>query len=302
MSNKESSNELFDLKTAFYLGNFNQAVNEAQRFKSSDSHLQTEKDVYMYRAYIAQKKYGVVLDDIKSSSSDELKFVRLYAEYLNNDSKKDAIIKDLDSKLGSLNVKNPLVMLIIANIYSSAENYETALKVLHNVGTTNSLECNALATQIYLKLDRLDLAKKEVKKMIEIDEDAIITQLAIAWVSMSSGEKLQDAFFTYQEQADKNSTTSILLNSQALCQINQGKYEEALSLLQESLDKDSNNPDAMVNMIVLNQNLGKPVDMINRYISQLKDSHKNHPFVKDLMIKENEFTRISHNYQATIPN
>ena len=33
MSNKESSNELFDLKTAFYLGNFNQAVNEAQRFK-----------------------------------------------------------------------------------------------------------------------------------------------------------------------------------------------------------------------------------------------------------------------------
>ena len=48
---------------------------------------------------------------------------------------------------------------------------------------------------------------------------------------------MQDAFFTYQEQADKNSTTSILLNSQALCQINQGKYEEALSLLQESLDK-----------------------------------------------------------------
>ncbi len=30
---KETSNELFDLKTAFYLGNFNQAVNEAQRIK-----------------------------------------------------------------------------------------------------------------------------------------------------------------------------------------------------------------------------------------------------------------------------
>ena len=49
--------------------------------------------------------------------------------------------------------------------------------------------------------------------------------------------------------------------------------------------QDSNNPDAMVNMIVLNQSLGKPIEVSNRLISQLKDSHKNHPFVKDLLQK-----------------
>ena len=42
----------------------------------------------MYRSYIAQKKHGVVLDDIKSNASDELKYIRLTAEYLSSESKR----------------------------------------------------------------------------------------------------------------------------------------------------------------------------------------------------------------------
>jgi coatomer protein complex subunit epsilon len=293
------SDELFDLKTSFYLGNFQQAINEAQKLRTSDPRVQIEKDVYMYRAYIAQKKYVVVLDDIKPNASDELKYVRLMAEYLSNETKRDSIIRDLDAELGSLNVTNPLVLLMIANIYALDENYESALKILHNIGTASLLESSALSIQMYLKLDRHDLAKKELKRLTDTDEDALITQLAAAWVYMATGEKLQDAYFTFQELADKNSPTALLLNSQALCLINQGKYDEAQSLLQESLDKDSNNPNAMVNAIVLNQYLGKPIEISNRYTSQLKDTHKNHPFVKDLLSKESEFNRIAQNYHAS---
>lgn len=47
----------------------------------------------------------------------------------------------------------------------------------------------------------------------------------------------------------------------------------------------------MVNMIVLNQSLGKPIEVSNRLISQLKDSHKTHPFVKDLLHKVNQIER-----------
>lgn len=187
MSNtKDTTDELFDIKTAYYLGNYQQAINEAQKLRVNDPKLQIEKDVFMYRAFIAQKKFRVVLDDIGANAPDELKYVRLIADYLLNESKRDSIIQNLDSKLGSLNVSSPFVLLLIATIYYLAENYETALKVLHNSDSSTLLECGALAIQIYLKLDRHDLAKKELKKLIEIDEDAILTQLANAWVNIAT--------------------------------------------------------------------------------------------------------------------
>lgn len=291
--------DLFEIRTNFYTGNYQQAINEASKLKVPPN-LQTEKDLFMYRSFIAQKKYGVVLDEIRSSATqEELLAVRLLADYLANDSKREAILRELDGKMGG-NVKNSFCLLMHAYIYFLSENYESTLKVLHNA---DSLECCALTIESLLKLDRLDLAQKELKRMAELDEDSVLTQLSTAWVNIAIGtEKLQEAYYIFQELSDKHSPTPLLLNGQAVCHIAQGKYAEAQTALQEALDRDSNDPQTLINLIVLSQITAKPIEVSNRYISQMKDSHSNHPFVKDLTNKSNELDRLVRNYHPSVPS
>ena len=100
---------LFEVRNAFFLGNFQFCITEAQKVKVSRSFtsptwsamndltsciqppsaaVAMERDVLMYRSYIAQRQYGVVLDEVKHSSPAELQAVRMMAEFLQSPAKR----------------------------------------------------------------------------------------------------------------------------------------------------------------------------------------------------------------------
>lgn len=79
---------LFEVRSAFYLGNYQQCINEAQKLKLTNDEAKIQRDTFLYRAYIAQKKFGVPLDEISATAPPALKGVRLFAEYLNSNENK----------------------------------------------------------------------------------------------------------------------------------------------------------------------------------------------------------------------
>ena len=190
MAPSDQVDELFDIKNAFYTGNYQTCVNEAQKLKITDSELTTDRDVFMYRAYLALKKFRVVLEEVGPSSKPLLQPLAMLATFLSNPSRKEAVVADLDSLMsGNVDVTNYVQLLVAATIYLGVGQPESALRVLH---PSDHLECHALKVQALLSIHRPDLAKKELKVMQEKDEDATLTQLAQAWTNMAlGGDKIQ---------------------------------------------------------------------------------------------------------------
>lgn len=290
---------LFEVRNAFFLGNYQHCITEAQKIKPPSAAVAVERDVLMYRAYIAQHKYAVVLDEVKPSSPAEVQAVRLLAEYLQKPSRREAILRDVESKLTSgVDASNDTFLIMAASMYYHEQNFDAALRYLNQ---SDSLEGAATRVQIYVAMHRVDLAKKEVKAMQEKDDDATLTQLALAWFNLAvGGDKYQDAYYIFQEMADKTTPTPLLLNGQAACYLHQGKFEDAEGVLHEALSKDSNNPETLVNLIVVSQHLGKPPEVASRYLSQLKDAHSEHIFVQEYLKKEAQFDQLAAQYSPAV--
>ena len=289
--------ELFVLRNNFWLGNYQKAIAEGSSLGRLSEALKIESKEFVYRSYIALGQFNIVIDEVSDSPStpSSLQAVKLLARYLSQPQDKEIILITLNEWLSGQQTGNPSTLqLIAALIYMHEDNTKEALRCIHLGATMEQL---ALSTQIYLKMNRLELASKTVKMMQQADEDATLTQLALAWIHMASGgAKLQEAAYIFDELAGKFEPTSMLLNGQAVANIHLGKFEEAERLLVEALSKGQNDPNTLVNIICCFQHQGKPMDLVTRYVNQLKSVAPEHAFVKQLTTVGGAFQRVAETY------
>ncbi|KAI9469709.1 MAG: coatomer epsilon subunit-domain-containing protein [Benjaminiella poitrasii] len=289
---------LFGVRNLFAVGNYQAVINEVS---SSNGLFSTEAKLeaktFLYRSYVAQGKYNLVINDIGDNNEAPLKAIKLLAEFLadkqkNNLSNAEEYIAKANAFIEEgANRINSVIQVTMATLLVQADNLDAALRILHS--RKNKLECCALAVQIYLQLNRLDLARDEVQSVKSWAEDALLLQLMEAWVGLRiGGEKYQEAFYIYEECAQSNTSQTIkVLNGQAAVNLALGRYPEAESLLMEAQTKDSNDPDTLINLISCATLTAKSQEVIQRYVSQLREVAPNHPYLQDFDLKSSLFDR-----------
>jgi len=207
-----AEDDLWSVKNAFYLGCHQQAISEALSAGGLAEPSQTLSKYYMYRAYVEQAQYRMVLDEVQHDAPPALQAVKLLASYLDGGrDAKELALAQLKEWLAAPTAASEVQLLHVAAIvYTHEQDYKEALKYVH--GSTE-LETMALIAHIYLSMNRPDLARKQVVIMQERDDDATLTKLAGAWVSLAEGgDKLQEALYEFQELGEKYNMSLMLSN------------------------------------------------------------------------------------------
>jgi len=281
--------ELWPVKNAFYVGVHQQAISEAMNNAPSSDAGRAERDFFMYRAYSEQGQTSMVLNELASGNKPApLQSAYLLALYLSGS--KEAAVAALKERLAAPGAASEAsLQLVAALIYAHEQEYKDALKLIHQ---STDLETIALCAHIYIAMNRLDYARKMVDAMQRQDDDATLTKLANAWVSIAEGGgKYQEAIYEFQEMGENYQLSLPLTNGMALANLHMGKYEEAERLLQDALAKSASDADTLANMVVTMQYLRKPPEIINRYIAQLRAAAPAHPWIAKYSELESAFDR-----------
>ncbi|KAF5610827.1 coatomer epsilon subunit [Fusarium subglutinans] len=284
--------ELINIHNHFHQGQYQEVIDFDTSSFSPDNALPAR--ILVLRARLALGQAEDVLDDVKGDPQPELQALGALAQF--NLGKADSAVETIE-KLASSAADNTTVQVIGGTVLQAAGRSEEALALLTQ--HQGSLDAVSLIVQIHLQQNRTDLALKEVSAARRWAQDSLLVNLAESWVGLRvGGEKYQQAFYVFEELAQAPSTSSVRsLVSQAVCELHLGRTEEAQAALEQALEKDANNADAIANLLVLNVISGNQSD---EFAQKLKSVKPNHQYLADLEEKSALFDKAATKYSPKV--
>lgn len=127
---------LFGLRNLFTVGNYQTVINEVSSSTGLfSSEAKLEAQTYLYRSYVAQGKYNLVVNDIGAENPEaSLRAIQLLASYLADKQKNTETFVAKANELleeGSNRI-NAVVQVVLATIMVHAGHLEDALRMLHS--------------------------------------------------------------------------------------------------------------------------------------------------------------------------
>ena len=160
-----------------------------------------------------------------------------------------------------------------------------------------------MMVQLYLRIDRIKNAEKELSEMTKTDDENVLTLLATGWVKIYNGteEKAKEAYYIFQELIEKFGSTCLLLNGLSCSNLQLQQHDDSISNLKESLERDPKSSDALINLASCYAVQNK-FALSRRLYSQVKSIQPNHPFLVNLQQIESKFDQFASNYAPETKN
>jgi coatomer protein complex subunit epsilon len=290
----EGVDELFTLRNHYHVGNFQRAVHEGSLLALSDDAVKVQRDVYVFRAYIAMGNAEMVIDEVGDDEGVQtsLQAVRLLALLDAGRSTSDDVNARFEALLNDVACANNATLKTCAAVcYAKQGLYKEAIRAVRG---SHELEHQAVLVQVYISMNRPDVAAKTLRQMHSTDDDSTLTQLATAWVYLAQGgAKFQEAAYIFQELMDKYDASLMLLNSIAVAYMHMGQYEEAEKELMNAIGKNPSDGDTLVNIVCCFRHTGKSTEVVQRKIKELQRAAPDHPWVKN-------FAAVSAGFDASV--
>jgi len=283
--------DLYTLRAQYWMGHYHLCLDEAKTVarRPMSAALKLEREEFVQRAHLGLGEYSKVVGG--DTAALQALAIRAQYEQTTDEVSQGALVEQMKSLVASDGSTS--TQLYAAQLFAMHGLTKDALQQVH-LGVT--MEHMSLKLQLFLKLDRLDLAQDQLYLLKQADEDAVLTALGSVHVALATGQSLSDsAIHTLSMLTEQYGPSVLLMNLMAASYMVSNKWDLAEAVLLECRKEFPIAADTLIHLIVCSQHQGKET---GPWIAEMQQIFPNHPFCHGLERVVGAFERESIKYKV----